>query len=77
MTGLETTFDNKQWMIEELTIDTLYKHGRVNEYGVNVSMIDYMLKRTPHQRLLLIERHQDLLAYHQGLEPRNDQVRSR
>jgi hypothetical protein len=72
MSGLESTFDDKQWMLEELTIDTLYKHGRVNEVGVNVSMIDYMLRLAPHQRLSLVERHRDTLAYHQGIELPND-----
>ncbi len=69
MSGLDSTFDDKQWMLEELTIDTLYKHGRVNENGVNISMIDYMLKLTPRQRLLLVERHRGTLAYHQQVDP--------
>ena len=76
MSGLEKTFDDKQWMLEELTIDTLYKHGRVVEDGVNISIIDYMLKLTPRERLLLVERHRETLAYHQGLELPNEHLRS-
>jgi hypothetical protein len=76
MSGLEIMFDDKQWLFEELTIDTLYKHGRVNKRGVNISMIEYMLKLTPCERLLLVERHRDTLAYHQATELPNDHVRS-
>ncbi|MEX2137970.1 MAG: hypothetical protein WD894_01825 [Pirellulales bacterium] len=72
MSGLESTFDDKQWLLEELTIDTLYRHGEVNQDGLNVSMARYFLKLTPHERLVFMERHRNTLAYHQGIEPPND-----
>jgi hypothetical protein len=66
------SFTDKQFMLEELKLDYLYKFGEISRNGVNLGALDYFLRMTPHQRLVFIERHRDALAYHQDVELSKD-----
>jgi hypothetical protein len=67
------SFTDKQFMLEELKLDYLYKFGEVSDQGVNISVIKYFLKMTPAQRLRFIENHRDALAYHQDVDLRESE----